>query len=303
MIAGGGVATASLRSALLLLAIAPGLAQAQAQPPPAGHTGHAEHEAPAPAPAPSAAPAPAPSLVLPAFIPPITDADRAAAFPDLDGHMSHGGGVRAYVLVDELEWHGGRSVSGGHWDIDGWVGGDHDRLWLRAEAVGESGHGDGPFHELNAHVLWGRPLSRWWTGVAGARIDSRPGDPQAWAAFGLQGLAPYRIQVELTGYLGGDGRSQLRADAAHDLRLTRRLVAQTRLEALLAGKADDLRGIGKGLAGTDFGIRVRYEIRRDLAPYLGVTWHRAYGDTAAHERAHGSPVTTGRVVVGVRLWR
>jgi copper resistance protein B len=302
-----GVAPAVRTAAWLvvLLASPAGAQQHQHPAPPAqgGHEGHAQpapaSPAPPPAPAsPSSAPAP-----LPPFIPPITDADRAAAFPDVDGHMSHGGGVRAYVLVDELEWRTGGGASGSHWDVDGWVGGDRDRLWFRAEGVGD-GDPSGPrFQELHGHLLWGRPLSRWWTGVAGLRVDGRPGDPQAWAAFGLQGIAPYRVHLEVTGYVGGGGRTQLRADAAHDLRLTRRLVAQTRLEATLAGKSDDVRGIGKGLTATEVGVRVRYEIRRDLAPYVGVTWHRTYGDTAAHERAHGGSAASGRIVFGLRVWR
>lgn len=302
---------AAVAAVALGLGLAAGVAEAQqppggAPPPQGGHEHHAGQPPPAQggheghAPSTPGAPAPAP---LPPFIPPLTDADRAAAFPDVRGHMTHGGGLRTYLLVDELEWRGGRGVSGGHWDIDGWIGGDRDRLWLRAEAVGESGQPDGAFHELNAHLMWGRPVSRWWTGVAGLRVDARPGDPQAWAAFGLQGLAPYRIQTEVTGYVGGDGRTQLRVDAAHDLRLTRRVVAQTRFEATLAGKSDDVRGLGKGLVGTDLGIRIRYEIRRDLAPYVGVTWHRAYGATAAHERAHGESAASTRVVVGLRVWR
>jgi copper resistance protein B len=287
-----------LASTACVLALSVMTAQAQ-QPPADPHAGHAPPAPAAPAPA-----APSPGAPLPAFIPPITDADRAAAFPEVSGHMRHGDrGLHAYVLFDELEWRGGRGVSGGHWDVDGWIGGDRDRLWFRAEGVGDNDHPGSAFHELNGHVLWGRPLSRWWTGVAGMRIDSRPGDPQAWAAFGVQGMAPYRIQTELTAYLGGDGRTQARVDVAHDLRLARRLVAQTRLEAMLAGKSDDIRTIGKGLTGTEFGIRVRYEIRRELAPYVGVTWHRSYGATAAHERAHGQAVATGRVVVGLRVWR
>lgn len=275
-------------------------------PPPAqgGHEGHAPSAPGSPAPASAAPSAPdrAPAA-LPPFIPPITDADRAAAFPDVDGHMSHGGGIRAYVLVDELEWRTGRDASGAHWDVDGWVGGDRDRLWFRAEGVGDSDNPGARFDELHGHVLWGRPLSRWWTGVAGLRVDGRPGDPQAWAAFGLQGIAPYRVHLEVTGYVGGGGRTQLRADAAHDLRLTRRLIAQTRLEATLAGKSDDVRGLGKGLTATELGVRVRYEIRRDLAPYVGVTWHRTYGGTALHERAHGGSTATGRLVLGLRVWR
>ena len=91
--------------------------------------------------------------------------------------------------------------------------------------------------------------------VAGVRQDLRPGDAQTWAAFGFQGFAPYRIDVELTGYLGAGGRSQLRVDAAHDLRLTRRLVAQTRLEATLVGKPDAARERGHPYwAASDFSI-------------------------------------------------
>ena len=161
----------------------------------------------------------------------------------------------------------------------------------------------GRLEEVHGHALWGRPIARWWDVVAGVRQDLRPGDAQTWAAFGFQGLAPYRIDVELTGYLGADGRSQLRADAAHDLRLTRRLVAQTRLEATLAGKPDPARELDAGLTATEFGIRVRYEIRRDLAPYAGVTWHRTWFGTADHHRHHGEPVATGRVVLGLRVWR
>ena len=274
---------------------APARAHQQQQTPPDPHAGHAP---PVPVATPPAPPATTPP-VLPPFIPPVTDADRAAAFPDVGGHMAHDGAVHAYVLFDELEWRAGRDVSGGHWDVDGWIGGDRDRLWLRAEGVGESGRLD----EVHGHALWGRPIARWWDVVAGVRQDLQPGDAQTWAAFGLQGLAPYRIDVELTGYLGARGRSQLRADVAHDLRLTRRLVAQTRLEATLAGKPDPARELGAGLTTTEFGIRIRYEFRRDLAPYAGVTWHRTYFGTADHHRAHGEPVATARAVIGLRVWR
>jgi len=288
------------RVAVLVLSVLVGIpAAALAQEKPADP--HAGHVHPSPPAAPAGAPAPAaePPSTLPPFIPPVTDADRAAAFADLDGHMSHAGAVHTYVLFDELEWRGGSNVSGGHWDVDGWIGGDRDRLWLRAEGAGESGRLD----EAHAHLLWGRPIARWWDVVAGVRQDVQPGAAQTWAAVGLQGFAPYRIDIELTGYLGAEGRTQLRADAAHDLRLTRRFVAQTRLEATLAGKDDVERGLGAGLTATELGIRVRYEIRRELAPYVGVTWHRAYGDTADRHRADGEPVATGRVVIGVRVWR
>ncbi|MEO5819071.1 MAG: copper resistance protein B [Vicinamibacteraceae bacterium] len=269
-----------------------------AQQTPDPHAGHV-HPTPAPPSETPAPPASAPPAALPPFIRPLTDADRVAAFPDLPGHAVHDDTVRAYVLADELEWRSGRSVSGLHWDVDGWIGGDRRRLWLRAEGVGEAGRLD----EAHAHVLYGKPIARWWDVVAGVRLDVRPGAAQTWAVAGLQGFAPYRIDVELTGYVGAGGRTQLRADAAHDLRLTQRVIAQTRLEATLNGKADPGREAAAGLAATEFGIRVRYEIRREVAPYVGVTWHRTYFGTAEHARAHREPVATGRLVIGVRVWR
>ncbi len=259
------------------------------------HAGHAP-QAPPPAAAPQRAAPPAGPLPLPSFIRTPTDADRAAAFPDVPGHAVHDDAVHAYVLVDELEW---RDASGFHWDVDGWIGGDRDRLWLRAEGAGDAGAID----EAHGHVLYGRPVARWWDLVAGLRQDVRPGGAQTWAAIGVQGLAPYRIDLELTGYVGGGGRTQLRVDAAHDLRLTRRLIAQTRIEATINGKADPAREAGSGLSATEVGVRVRYEIRRELAPYVGVTWHRTYFGTADHHRVRGEPAGATRLVVGLRVWR
>lgn len=284
--------------ALAVSLLAGSVRHAIAQQAPDPHAGHT-HPAPAsPTSAETAAPAPA-TAPLPPFIAPLTDADRAAAFPDVTGHhMTHGRSVHAAVLFDELEWRGGRDGSGGHWDVDGWIGGDRDRLWLRAEGVGEGGR----LGDAHAHVLWGRPIARWWDVVAGVRQDLRPGTPQTWAAFGVQGFAPYRIDLEVTGYIGNDGRTQLRADAAHDLRLSRRVVAQTRLEATFAGKPDPDRDLDAGLTSTELGIRVRYEIRRELAPYVGVNWHRTAGHTDGHAHAGAGSTSGVSAVVGLRFW-
>ena len=277
----------------LLPAVA-GSARAQ-QPPPDPHAGHQHPPATAPAPTPNPATPASPARAgdgLPPSVRPLTDADRAAAFPDLaHGHAVHDEAVHGFVLFDELEWRAGRS-RGLHWDVDAWIGGDRDRLWIRAEGVSDAG----ALEEAHAHVLYGRAIARWWDVVAGIRQDARPGDPQTWLAVGLQGLAPYRIDLEITGYVGASGRTQLRADASHDLRLTRRLVAQTRLEAAVNGKADPSRHAGAGLASIEAGVRVRYEIRRELAPYVGVTWQR--------EGSHGGAGSRGaQLTAGVRVWQ
>lgn len=231
-------------------------------------------------------------------IPPVTDADRAAAFPaGLEGHAVHDGGLHALVLFDQIEWRGGRR---GGLAIENrtWIGGDIDRLWLRAE--GESA--DGSVEGAELHALWGRSFSRWWDVVAGVRQDFRPGDPQTWAAVGIQGLAPYWFEIEATGYVGGDGRAQLRLEAEYELLLTNRLVLQPHAEMNVYGKADPLRQLGSGLGGIETGVRVRYEIRPELAPYAGLTWERKLFGTADAARSAGEAVSATRLVVGLRTW-
>ena len=142
----------------------------------------------------------------PAFIPPLTDEDRKAAFPDVQGHAVHDNAVNYFVLFDQLEWQVGEGANGLSLDSRGWIGRDRDRLWFRAEGDGEGGR----VGEAQTHVMYGRRFSRWWDVVAGVRQDFRPGSPQTWAAFGVQGLAPYWFEVEATGYVGASGRTHAR---------------------------------------------------------------------------------------------
>ena len=155
---------------------------------------------------------------------------------------------------------------------------------------------------MTPQVLYGRAVSRWWELVAGVRQDVRPGPAQTWVAFGFQGLAPHWIAIEATGYLGNDGRTQLRLKAEHDLLVTNRIVLQPKIEAELAGKADPVRDIGAGLSTVEAALRLRYEIRRELAPYVGVSWHRTAGHTAGHPAAAAGPTRGLSAVVGLRFW-
>lgn len=234
----------------------------------------------------------------PPFVPPITDADRAAAFPDVAGHAVHDTAVHAFALVDRLEWQASDAGSGLALDSRGWIGRDRDRFWFRAEGGGERGD----VEEASAHALYGRQVRRWWDVVAGVRQDFRPGAAQTWAAVGIQGLAPYRFEVEATAYVGGSGRTQARLEIEYELLLTNRLVLQPRIEVELNGKADPERRIGAGLSATDVGFRLRYEIRRELAPYIGVTWDEAWGETADFAREDGESTGGARFVLGLRLW-
>ncbi len=231
-------------------------------------------------------------------IPSLSDADRAAAFPDVESHALGDSAVHTFVLLDQLEWQRDQSASGMHWDTTGWVGGDRNRLWFRTEGLANAGRLEGG----EAHVLYGRTVTRWWDVVMGVRQDVRPGPVQTWAAFGVQGLAPYWFEVEVTGYVSDGGQTAARVEAEYELLLTNRLVAQPLIEVNLYGKSHAERGRGAGLNETDIGVRVRYEFRRELAPYLGVTWHNTLGQTRDFAKAAGDSTGGVRFVAGVRLW-
>ena len=253
------------------------------------HPGHAQ-------PAPQASPST--SEELPAFIPRLTEEDRKAAFPDLDGHPAHDRAIHSFVLFDQFEFLANGDEQGMAVDSKGWIGRDRDRLWFRAEADGD-GH---RVEEAQVHVLYGRQISRWWDVVGGVRQDFRPGPAQTWAAIGVQGLAPYWFEVEATGYVGAGGRTHARLEVEYELLLTNRLIAQPLAEIELFGKSDPERGIGSGLSSTDLGFRVRYELKRELAPYAGVVWRNKWGKTADFAEAAGESTGGPRFVTGLRLW-
>jgi copper resistance protein B len=229
--------------------------------------------------------------------PAITDAERAAAFPDVEGHTVHDNAVSFLVLFDRLEWQAGDGDRVA-WDGKGWVGGDLNRVWFRAEGAGTNGD----LTSADAHLLYGRAISRWWDAVVGIRQDIGPGSPQAWGAIGLQGLAPYWFEVEATAYVGEEWRTEVRLETEVDVLVTNRLVLQPHVEMAVHGKSDPERGIGSGLGNMDAGLRLRYELRRELAPYVGIVWSQQFFGTADLARAAGDPTSSVRLAVGVRAW-
>lgn len=231
-------------------------------------------------------------------IPRLTDADRKAAAFDTAGHAVHDKGINSLFLVDRLEWQDARGGNALNWDFKGWIGGDTDRLWLSSEGE-RSG---GKLHEAEVQALWGRSISPWWDAVGGVRHDFKPGSSQTWAAFGLQGMALYNFEASAMVFAGENGQTAARLKGEYDILFTNRLILQPAAEVNFFGKNDHGRGIGSGLSNTEVGVRLRYEIRREFAPYIGVTWNRTYGATADYARAHGERRSDTRFVVGVRMW-
>ncbi|MBF6025416.1 copper resistance protein B [Lysobacter niastensis] len=231
-------------------------------------------------------------------VPPVTDADRAAAFPPLQHHMQHAKELNTYVAFNRLEAWDADHGSGQAWEAQGWIGSDLNRLWLRSEGERVDSHTEA----ANLEAFYGRSVSPWWDVVAGVRHDFKPGASRDWLAVGVQGLAPYKFEVQATAYLGESGHSALNLEAEYELLLTSRLILQPLIEADFYGKDDPQRGIGSGLASVEAGLRLRYEVTRRFAPYIGIVHERSFGDTADFRREEGEDARDTRVVAGVRVW-
>ena len=230
-------------------------------------------------------------------IPALTDADRAAVYNAPGGHQVHDSGVNSMLLINQLEWQGGDG-NAQSWDIKGWVGGDIDRLWLRSEGERSAGRTE----SAEAQALWGHAIGPWWDVVGGVRQDFKPGGSQTWAAFGVQGMALYNFEAEATLFVGESGHTAARLEGDYDILLTNRLILQPTAELNFYAQNDPQRGVGSGLAESELGLRLRYEVRRELAPYVGLSWNRTYGQTAQYARDEGEDVNQLHWVVGVRLW-
>lgn len=232
-------------------------------------------------------------------IPPLSDADRAAAFPVLDHHaMEHAPAINHYVQFNRLEAWDADHGSGQAWEGSAWIGGDLNRLWL----LGEGERVDGRTEASDLEVMYGRSISPWWDVLVGVKQDFRPADSQTWTALGVQGMAPYKFEFAATAYLGESGHAAATVEVEYELLLTNRLILQPLVELSFNAKDDPQRGTGSGLSKAEAGLRLRYEMNRQFAPYVGVVHERVFGGTADYHRAEDEAVRDTRFVLGIRFW-
>lgn len=203
----------------------------------------------------------------------------------------------ARVTVDQLEW---REQANDPTVLEGdaWIGYDLDRLWLKVDAS----HSEGSVEELELQALYSRAITPFWDLQLGLRHDDFGSADRNRAVLGLHGLAPYFLESEVALFLGESGDTTLRVKAEYDALLTQRLVLSPELKMELHGQNDVLTGTGSGLSSVTAGLRLRYEIHRQFAPYAGVRWKRRYGQTADYRRESGQPVEQAHWVAGLRFW-
>ena len=202
------------------------------------------------------------------------------------------------VLIDRLEYFDARDANGAALDAQAWYGNDTNKLRLK----GEGERSDGRWQELRTEALWDRPIATYWDSQLGVRHDFGIGPDRTWAAFGVQGLAPYWFEVDATIYFGQSGRTALRFESEYELLLTQRLILQPRVEVNFYGRNDPQRHIGSGLSDAALGLRLRYEFSRQFAPYVGVEAERRFGSSADYARADGHAAFDPRIVAGLRFW-
>ncbi len=200
--------------------------------------------------------------------------------------------------LDQLEM---RDPSGDNtlsWDGQGWVGKDLRKLWVKIE--GERAGGDTDEAELQ--FLYSNAIARYWEFQVGVRHDFEPSPSRSWAVLGVQGLAPYFFESDVAFFIGDSGRTALRLESEYELLLTQRLILTPEIEVNFYGRDGVDIGIGSGLSDLELGLRLRYEIRREFAPYIGVNWSRLFGDTKDFARIAGESTSEAQLVIGLRMW-
>jgi copper resistance protein B len=198
------------------------------------------------------------------------------------------------VILDQLE---SRRADVTAWELDAWYGTDYNKVWFESE--GERADGD---EEGRVELMWDRIISPWWSFQTGVRQDFGEGPSRTWADFGIQGLAPYFFEIDAALYVGEGGRTATRFSGEYNMLIAQRLILQPELEVELYGKDDPENGIGSGLSDVEVGLRLRYEIRREFAPYIGLHWERKFGETADLARDEGEDVNDLMFIVGLRAW-
>jgi copper resistance protein B len=201
------------------------------------------------------------------------------------------------VLLNKFEYAKGDGKHGQNIDAEAWYGNDFNKAWFKAEGERRGGR----LESLRTEALWDRTFATFWSTQFGVRHDSGGGAPRNWLAFGVRGLAPYWFDTEATAYWSG-GTLAARFDVRYELLFTQQLILEPQLESNLYSRSDAGRGLGSGMSDLELGLRLRYEIRRQFAPYVGVTWARNFGDTANYARARGERNKNTQLVAGVRIW-
>ncbi len=209
-----------------------------------------------------------------------------------------------FLLFDQLEYRANEGADSFNWDVQGWIGTDKNKFLIKTE--GSAGLSRGTGGDAEVQALYSRMIAPFWDFQAGVRYERAygpgPDQDRVFAVIGFQGLAPYRFEVEPVIFISEDGDVSTRLTASYDLLITQRLILQPRLESNFAIQQVRSFGVGRGINDIELELRMRYEIKRQFAPYVGISWIRKIGGTADLARLAGDDVDNLALVAGMRLW-
>lgn len=208
-----------------------------------------------------------------------------------------------FLLFDLLEYQTINNSGALNWDVVGWQGNDHHRLWVKTE--GEYGLKNPRSGEADLQILYGQPVTSFFDAQIGIQAEQTLGErkdgPRFSAVFGIQGLAIYRFELESAVFVG-KGHLAGRVSGTKDLLITQKLILQARVEANAAGESSEQFETGAGLNDAEFGLRFRYEIKREIAPYVGINWTNLFGEAADYRSRVGGQTSELKAVSGLRFW-
>lgn len=213
---------------------------------------------------------------------------------------SHGDQTSTLISGERLEYHGNDGDPLTVWEGQGWIGGDRRKLWFKTE--GEYDVEGSRFDEVELQSLYSRAVGPFWELQVGIRHDIKPDPSRSYAVLGVQGLAPYWFELDGALFLSNKGDLSARIESEYELRLTQRLMLQPRIELNAAFSDDQAIHVGSGLSTAEAGLRLRYEVFREFAPYVGVNWNRAFGETKRLRLAANEAAEQTSWVAGVRFW-
>lgn len=211
----------------------------------------------------------------------------------------HGGQKLSQVMVNlaETQFRNGRD--GFEWNGEGWYGGDINRLWVKSEGDGNFGRS---IKRAEVQALYSHAIGPYFNLQGGLRYDFKPNPSRVYATIGLEGLAPGFFELDSQLFLSNKGELLARAEAYYDQRITQRLILQPRAELNFAAQSTRETGTGAGLSDAEIGLRLRYDIRREFAPYVGVQYRRAFGDTRKYLREAGEDPGGFSLLTGIHFW-
>ncbi len=181
-------------------------------------------------------------------------------------------------------------------DIEAWYGTDAHKVVAKLDAELD----DDTDYDLE--LLYGRPFSAYFDLQIGLRIVDHGGTTVTGLVAGFEGMAPYRIELDAAATITEDGDVLLGAEFERDFLISQKLILQPRLEIDAALSDVDALGIASGFTNISVELRARYEIYRKFAPYIGVSWQRALGDTGRLLEAVGGDKSITIMVIGVSFW-